>query len=336
MDSTDNSPNQTEPSTPGLDEHGGIRELMLEPEHDLAWLTRALQMAIKLEHATLPPYLCAIWSIKNTGDPVHDTIRKIVVDEMFHMGLACNLLTTIGGTPILHDPQFIPKYPGRLPGGVRPGLTVTLAGLSRPQIERVFMEIEMPEAPIALAEEYPTIGKFYNAIQAAFGALPPRLITGRRQIVDGDDLFAINSYADASQAIEKIKREGEGTKEDPCDDRKRMAHYYAFKEILVGKRLKRNDRGKWGFTGDTIPFPDAYPMATVPAGGYDLPESAAFDRRYTSMLKALEDAWGRDGGSIDPAVKLMFQLRELARVLIAKERAPEPGNYGPSFGFRPA
>lgn len=121
MDSTDNSPNQTEPSTPGLDEHGGIRELMLEPEHDQAWLTRALQMAIKLEHATLPPYLCAMWSIKNTGDPVHDTIRKIVVDEMFHMGLACNLLTTIGGTPILHDPQFIPKYPGRLPGGVRPG-----------------------------------------------------------------------------------------------------------------------------------------------------------------------------------------------------------------------
>lgn len=326
MRSIDNSTNQAE--------HGGIRELMLEPEHDLVWLTRALQMAIKLEHATLPPYLCAMWSIQKPEGPVHATIRRIVLDEMFHMGLACNLLTTIGGTPILHDPGFVPRYPGPLPCGVRPDLVVTLAGLSRPQIEGVYMEIEMPEAPIALVEEYPTIGKFYDAIQVAFSKLDPRQITGQRQI-KGRSYFAIMNHADASRAIEKIKREGEGTKEFPSDEQGRKAHYYAFKEILVGKQLKQNNQGKWEFIGDPIPFPDVFPMATVPEEGYPhLPASAVFNKLYTAMLKALEEAWKHEGGTIEAALGLMYKLEEPARELIQMVRSPG-SNYGPTFRFQP-
>ena len=44
------------------------------------------------------------------------------------MGLACNMLTTIGGTPQINTPAAVPKYPGHLPGGVRPHLTVAWWG----------------------------------------------------------------------------------------------------------------------------------------------------------------------------------------------------------------
>ncbi|MGI5359078.1 ferritin-like domain-containing protein [Streptomyces sp. CA-252508] len=44
-----------------------IVELMRTPaaEHDELWLKKALQHAILLELATLPPYLCGLWSIED-------------------------------------------------------------------------------------------------------------------------------------------------------------------------------------------------------------------------------------------------------------------------------
>jgi Mn-containing catalase len=106
-----------------------IVELMQLPpdDHDLAWLQQALQAAVELEMATIPPYLCAMWSVKDPGSPVFSLIRNIVLEEMSHLGLACNMLTSIGGTPAINTPAAVPKYPGGLPGGVHPGLTIQLA-----------------------------------------------------------------------------------------------------------------------------------------------------------------------------------------------------------------
>src|SRR5207248_223143 len=139
-----------------------IRELMDVPatQHDLDWLKKSLQAAIKLEFATLPPYLCAEWSVKSGLDPIRRSIHVIVQEEMVHLGLMSNMLTAIGGTPEINRAQALPLYPGPLPDGVHPGLTVSLRGLST-QAARMFMEIEFPEHdPVAVltAEEFPTIG----------------------------------------------------------------------------------------------------------------------------------------------------------------------------------
>src|SRR3954462_1059114 len=109
-----------------------IRRLMDVPKtrRDVEWLKRSLQSAIELELATIPPYLCAMWSIVDPGDEVRNDIRMIVLDEMLHTGLACNMLTTLGGTPAINVPSAVPKYPGPLPGDVRPQLVVWLAGFS--------------------------------------------------------------------------------------------------------------------------------------------------------------------------------------------------------------
>jgi hypothetical protein len=54
-----------------------IVELMKVPaaQHDLYWVKESLQAAIQLEFTTIPPYLCAPWSVKDDKDLVAGSIR---------------------------------------------------------------------------------------------------------------------------------------------------------------------------------------------------------------------------------------------------------------------
>ena len=159
-----------------------ISELVRATNHDIDWLRNALQIAIQLELSTLPPYLIARWTIKNPSDLVANSINEIRGEEMLHFELACNLLTSVGGAPLIADEAVVPKYPGPLPGGVHPGLVVSLRKLSTEQTA-VFMEIEYPQGgPISLtAVAGPvTIGEFYASILEAFQRLKPTLSTSRQ------------------------------------------------------------------------------------------------------------------------------------------------------------
>src|SRR5436190_1750680 len=80
-------------------------------------LLAALQQAIQLEHATIPTYLYALYSIKpDSNKKIQQVLLSVVTEEMLHMALACNMLNAIGGSPVIDQPQFIPHYPGPLPG----------------------------------------------------------------------------------------------------------------------------------------------------------------------------------------------------------------------------
>src|SRR5438093_2305849 len=129
----------------------------------LADLQDALQTAMQLEFATLPPYLCAQWSINSDPNGVADKIQDIAVQEMYHFALAGNMLTAIGGTPAVANSGFVPSYPTNvLPGGIRMKLPVDLQPLSLNQLQ-VFMQIEYPEFPpvaLAWASVPTTIGAF--------------------------------------------------------------------------------------------------------------------------------------------------------------------------------
>jgi hypothetical protein len=309
-------------------------------EHDLSWLKESLQAAIRLEFATVPIYLCGMWSIINQdlAEPAYKAIRGIVLDEMFHMGLVCNMVTTIGGTPEVNAQDSLPEYPGPLPGGVRPWLTVALSGLTKDVVENTYMQIEYPEAgPIAFfrGESYPTIGEFYDAILEAFRKLQPSEMTGARQLTRGQKLFAIKTLADAEKAITRIKIQGEGTSQSPFsgDFGNELAHYYKFAEIYHERKLVKNSEGKWKYEGDPIPFPAVYPMAKVPPGGYS--ESAEFDVHFTNMLNNLQNAWTTGTGKeLTKAVNSMFELETPARKLISTPIPGGVGNYGPDFRLR--
>lgn len=312
--------------------HSIVSLMQVPPEqHDIGWLQKALQSAVTLELATLPPYLCAYWSIKQEG-VASGLIREVFMEEMLHMGLACNMLTSIGGQPRMTGEEFVPKYPGPLPGGVRPGLTVYLASFSK-EILEVFMQIELPEnGPVALAasaETYPTIGAFYTAILEAFRRLPEGSITGQGQITGSLGLFAIDTLEDAEKAINTIKEQGEGTSQSP-ESGDEMAHYYKFAEILHRHRLIEED-GKWAYKGEEIPFPeneDVWPVAEIPRGGYE--ESQDFDVLYSNLLRQLEAAWQGTVG-LSEAIYIMYAMGEPALKLMSTPLPSGKGNYGPSF-----
>lgn len=143
---------------------------------------------IELEHATIPPYLCGYFSIKQAGMAAPngsrtgnglagDIIRSVVVEEMLHLTIACNLMNALDGEPAIDNPQFVPQYPGELPFGLGDHFEVYLRKCSVEQVRDVFMKIEEPENPIdvpviqsmivglASVEDLdPTIGKLYQAL----------------------------------------------------------------------------------------------------------------------------------------------------------------------------
>lgn len=216
--------------------------------------------------------------------------------------------------------DVVPKYPGPLPGGVRPQLTVALTGLSQQVVEDMYMQIEFPEGgPVALAlgETFTTIGEFYDAILKAFKRLPASDFTGARQLTSsGLGLFAVKVLADAEKAINEIKQQGEGTSQSPfaVDFGGELAHYYRFAEIHHGRALVKTADGKFKFEGDPVPFPTVFPVGKVPPGGY--PESHDFDQQFTALLNKLQSAWANGSQSdLRCAVSIMVGGLATARVL---------------------
>jgi len=113
-----------------------------------------LRVAMQLEHATIPPYLTALYSINpepgNQNGASYDIIRAVAVEEMLHLTLAANLLNAIGGAPNLNAPGFVPSYPAYLPDGER-DFEVGLQRFSKKTIER-FLQIERPR-PVELKKK---------------------------------------------------------------------------------------------------------------------------------------------------------------------------------------
>jgi hypothetical protein len=135
-----------------------------------------LQAALEIELATLPPYMMALISIPETQNRVAaDLIRSIMMQEMLHMVLIGNLISSLGGQSNIGKGN-IPSYPLRMTFKGESfsdrQFDIHLTGLSKDQLE-TFMHIEMPSGLIATREPLfvsievpaPTIGDFYKRIE---------------------------------------------------------------------------------------------------------------------------------------------------------------------------
>jgi hypothetical protein len=71
-----------------------IAQFINDRIQSLPELQDALQTAMQLKFSTIPPYLCAQWSISADPGGVGDMIQDIVVQEMYHFALAGNHLQT--------------------------------------------------------------------------------------------------------------------------------------------------------------------------------------------------------------------------------------------------
>lgn len=334
-----------------------LKPLLVENLDTPKGLEEALEEAIKLEHSTIPPYLYAFYSLGSSNTKISELLHSVVIDEMVHLALACNVLNALGGNPVIDKPGFIPTYPGPLPGSVEKGLVVPLERFSRELVHNVFMEIEEPEDPlefpVAKAEATRlTIGMFYAAIRenlkgATFNGprqrqITPELMQGVIEVVDEKT---------AVEAIDLIVEQGEGTSQSPLAGiEDELAHYYRFAEIYYGRELIPNPEAgpatppdeRYKYDGPEIPFESAGvravdknpTTASYPEGSPARIECERFNFLYTRLLNALHVTFNGKPSELGPAIGLMFKCTAQANKLMGI-KLPSGEFAGPSFEYQP-
>lgn len=327
----------------------------LETPHDLH---RALRHAIELELATIPPYLTAYFSIKPGANVAAAAIiRSVVIEEMLHLSLACNLLNAVGGRP--HLPEAVLRYPSELPMGIgdEPGkpLVVPLARLSDETIG-IFMTIEEPEHPLEFrgaaaappAPDYHTIGQFYEAVGDLITELGGGIFTGdeARQVtgwIGTHYLHAITGPKTARDAITLIVDQGEGTTTSPADSEE-LAHYYRFEQIKLHKTLERDPVAPHGYEwGDPAvgldpqgvwPMIDNPPEVPLPPGSPVARISDQFDATFTALIDELQRTFDGTPRRFGSAFAQMHALRLTAQALMPLGVPGRSGTAGPRFLYR--
>jgi hypothetical protein len=214
-----------------------------------------LELAIRIELATIPPYLYAMYSIEELDSQAALLIRSIVVEEMLHAALVTNLLLATGGRPDYASTRYMTQFPADLPHH-DPPLTIDLEPCSVELIRRVFMRIEQPEARDAPAQpdQFETLGQFYHALEMGIERLAettdlfsdpqsdsqlsdPRFY--QPVTFDAEDsggLILVDDLDSARQAIETIVHQGEGLSDERWADpaHQELTHYNKLVQISEG------------------------------------------------------------------------------------------------------
>lgn len=322
-----------------------------------------LQWAIEIEHSTIPPYLCALYSLDATHNAeAVEVVQSVFVEEMLHLALAANLLNAVGGEPVLDAPHLLPGYPRTLPHGDQ-SFQVELLPFGHQALDG-FLRIEQPSPRGAEPEDdhYETIGQFYEAIErgfrhlcevlgeeAVFSGKPERQITAAYPYGGAGSIVAVHDLASALQALDEIVEQGEGSPQrDIWDgdhqmfhaDRDEVAHYYRFEELKLGRRYQNGDTASSGPTGVAVEVAwDAVcPMRPNPHIADSEPGSEvrvaqeAFNAAYCTLLFLLEQAFNGDPSMLGTATGAMFGLKSQARALMA-EPSGDGFTGGPTFEF---
>ncbi|MBI1771002.1 MAG: ferritin-like protein [Burkholderiales bacterium] len=336
--------------------------LQLSPITTVQQAQAMLQTAINVEFGTLPPYLYAQLTIlPGTNAAAMARLKSITHQEMIHLCLAANILNALDGddTPEGKPTLQPPTYPGPLPGDIGSDgkvLTVHILPFGKPAMQQG-MNIEMPVDPIdfpqlkllaATTSKAVTIGQFYEALDAYLKTLPASAwSSNNRQIADKQffpgQLFAVNNYEDAHNAIQVIISEGEGTSNDPLDFSKELAHFYRFEEMYRNQVLTSSDSPQgfsWGGPLG-VNYSEVYPAIADPQTHDFSKEPAAArlaqdacTKAYSAMVDALNLAFRGDMAQLGIAVRKMFDLRMAAVEALHTPLADKSKVAGPAFIYK--
>ena len=239
-----------------------------------------LSEASELEHGLCCCYLFAAFSLKREVDEdltpsEHDAVTRwrhvitgVAIQEMLHLALASNLLTSLGAAPHLRRPNF-PQRSKYYP----PTLQLTLRGFSETTLDHfIFIErpegMEFPDAPGFEAMQdataaaptdgiephdvaFESVANLYRDIEDGFKSLCARY--GEENVFIGPpqaqatsdyipfpDLVAVTDLASALKVIELIVEQGEGLRGDIEN-----SHYARF--LAIRGELDMMRAGRPGF-----------------------------------------------------------------------------------------
>ncbi|MCD4534266.1 ferritin-like protein [Nocardioides sp. cx-169] len=324
-----------------------------------------LHIAMQLEHATIPPYLTALYSMHpTTNADAYRVIRVVAVEEMLHLTLAANLLNAVGGDTALAAEGFVPTYPTHLPDG-ETDFEVGTRAFSRETIE-TFLQIERPAAaegqgrlvtrdrsprallPAVDAHEddlhFYSIGEFYAEIgdgirrlhdemgDALFCGDPARQVGPEYYYSGGGAITKVTDLDSAAEAMRTISEQGEGMGGAIFDEEGELAHYYRFEQLLLGRYYQPGDTGG-SPTGPelAIDWDAVYPVkADAQLADYAEPGELrdavlAYSTAYGEFLDCLDRAFSGRPDLLVPAVGDMFHIKELASQIMRNPMPGEPG-----------
>ncbi len=223
-------------------------KVVVAHREDLWWL---LAEACQLEHMIMCQYLFAEWTLKDRSDGLTDeqsaaverwrgVLRGIAIEEMLHLALVANVMSSIGAAPYFGRPNF-PQRSGYFPASIQLDLMPFgeralkhFLFLERPEgMERQdaegFVPMAPSRAPLSEAEAMPrgqeflTVGHLYRGIEDGLRRLAREL--GERALFVGSpraqatpELFqwpqvvAVTDLESALRAVSEIIEQGEGAR----------------------------------------------------------------------------------------------------------------------------
>ncbi|MGW1537292.1 ferritin-like domain-containing protein [Streptomyces aureus] len=323
-----------------------------------------LNAAMSLEHATIPPYLTAYYSIhSSTNSDAAHIIRVTAVEEMLHLTLVANVLNAIGGRPDLTRPGFVPSYPAYLPDG-EDDFTVDLRPFT-PEAVETFCKIERPgkaptadsrlvktpdtrthflvSSPTAQEMRFYSIGEFYEEIieglekvaandPGLFHGDPARQVGPEYFYSGGGEVIIVSDLESAQRALRFIAGQGEGLDSGLYDAEGELAHYYRFRQLQLGRYYQVGDH-PGAPTGPplSITWDDVYQvkasirLADYPAGSELARVAEDFNADYGAFLALLTKAFDGEPSVLQEGVCEMFRLRDGFNRLVCN---PLPGSGG--------
>ncbi|NEO18518.1 MULTISPECIES: ferritin-like protein [unclassified Moorena] len=305
------------------------QQLIYKPITTKAELRASLQAALYLEFATIPPYLTAVYSMKDKSAEAYQIIRSVALEEMLHINLVCNLLLAIGYSPLFVKPASDPfedkvpyiselKYPNYILPKFYDGPYVQILAASPELIKQTFMAIEEPmqfNQPLpAAGERFTSIGQIYQAIKEGFKTLAPDVFTGTpdHQKTNyyfgsgGGKAIKVTNLDTAEQAIEQIVQQGEGATPPTTQYRPKQPYgtynRYGHRNDgtygpILGTPFELSHYFKFRAIADgKIPLPSTYPMLPNPSiekfsEEYAKKLASQFQDNYSLMIQALEQAF---------------------------------------------
>ena len=290
-------------------------------------LISLLHQAAELEHGLCCAYLFAAFSLKNRADDDlpetavatvkrwRETITGVAVQEMGHLAIVSNLLTSLGAAPHFDRPNFPQSSIYYLPN-----YRLELLPFSAGTIDR-FVYFERPDGanlqsrdtPVGVqssasaneneigpkAENFMTVTDLYAAVQTGLEALVARL--GEKAVFIGPKpppavvrFFAsngwlpVNDLKTGQKAIENIITEGEGDRGGRQD-----SHYGKFariqNELQDLTRMQANFQPARPVVANPSPRtpPDSAEQTNVMEDELASAMSDFFDQCYGTMLQLM-------------------------------------------------
>jgi Ferritin-like len=245
-------------------------KILVAHREDLWWL---LAEACQLEHMIMCQYLFAEWTLKDKSDGLtveqseaverwRGVLRGIAIEEMLHLALVANVMSSIGAAPYLGRPNF-PQRSGYFPESIQ----LDLMPFSEQALKH-FLFLERPEGmerqdavgfvptapsrdPLSASEAMPrgqeflTVGHLYRGIEDGLTRLTHdlgerALFVGSRRAQATPEMFgwpqvvAVTDLDSALRAVGEIIEQGEGARGHWED-----AHYGRFLGIWDEYRALR-------------------------------------------------------------------------------------------------